>query len=82
MNILKSRLGTKKIFQNNSIEVTKNVKLLPLKMGDLKYIKIRENIDFSEVIFMLFGSSLIREKFQIPKEKKSYQYTHGNLSLL
>ena len=69
----------KKIFQNNSIEVTKNVKLLPLKMGDLKYIKIRENIDFFRSdLYVVFGSSLIKgEILKFLKKKKAINIHMG-----
>ncbi len=69
----------KKIFQNNPIKVKKNVKLLPLKMGDLRYLKIRDSIEFFKSdIYIVFGSSLIKgEILKFLKRKKAINIHMG-----
>jgi hypothetical protein len=69
----------KKIFGNQSLSLKGKIKLLPLKMGDLKYLKINDNKDFFKSdLYIVFGSSLIKGKiFQFLKKKKAINIHMG-----
>mgnify|MGYP005641773103 CR=1 FL=1 len=69
----------KKIFNNSSLEINKTIKLLPLKMGDLKYIKIKEFSEyFKSDLYIVFGSSLIKgEILKFLKNKKAINIHMG-----
>ena len=69
----------KKIFGNCSLGINKKIKLLPLKMGDLKYIKMRQYSEFFKSdIYIVFGSSLIKgELLKFLKRKKAINIHMG-----
>ena len=72
-------LAQKKIFGNFSLSLEGKIKLLPLKMGDLKYLKIQNNKDFFKSdLYIIFGSSLIKGKMlQFLKKKKAINIHMG-----
>ena len=69
----------KKIFNDYSLGINNKIKLLPLKMGDLKHLKISQYSEFFKSdIYIVFGSSLIKgEMLKFLKRKKAINIHMG-----
>ncbi len=68
----KVNLAQKKIFGDNTLALGNKIKILPIKMGDLKYVKISDYKNFFKSdLYIVFGSSIIKgQMLKFLKKKK------------